>query len=116
MKIKERFKKALFAFFKDEILKNVGYNGDVRHVTVSENCVRFTEIKAEILFDDKDEQVRYGLPAGYMYEKALEKARKTLFEESMKYVVIDKHSILDERVYPHRAIRISLFVGNQTDR
>jgi hypothetical protein len=115
MKIKDRFKKALFAFFKDEILKNVGYNGDVRHVTICETHLKFTEIKAEILFDDKNEQVKYGLPTGYIYEKALESARTKLFEETMKYVIVDKNSIIDQHLYTHRAIRLSLFVGIKND-
>ena len=66
--------------------------------------------------DDKDEQIKYGMPVGYIYDKALEKARRELFEKAMNHIVIDKHSVIDPHIYPHRAIRVSLFVGSLTER
>ena len=56
------------------------------------------------------------MPVGYIYDKALEKARRELFEKAMNHIVIDKHSVIDPHIYPHRAIRVSLFVGSLTER
>jgi hypothetical protein len=110
MKLKSRFKKALFAFFKDEILSSVGYNQPMQ--TIQHICkeMKMTEIRSEILLDERDNQ-RYGMPANMVYEKSLEDARRRLFEESMKYIQVDEKSIIDQHIYPARAIRVSLFIG-----
>lgn len=115
--MKNRFKKALFAFFKDEILNSVGYNGNVqvgKIVTTHEN-VKFHEIKAEILLDNRNEQMRYGEHTGVAYERALEDCKRSLFEESMKSIRIDEQSVMDSHIYDGRAIRVSLLVG-RTER
>lgn len=105
-KIKLRFKKALFAFFKDEILDLVGYNKDIHQVQLITKELKFTEIKSEIVLDGIDSQ-----PIGLVYEKSLEKAKRKLFEESMKFIQIDESSIMDSHIYPHRVIKVSLFIG-----
>jgi len=106
-KLKARFKKALFAFFKDEILNAVGYNGTIQKLQIVTKELEFSEIKAEILLEE-----RYGEPIVIVYERALESAKRRLFEESMKFIHIDESSIMDSHVYPHRAIRVSLYVGS----
>jgi hypothetical protein len=110
MKIKSRFKKALFAFFKDEILSSVGYNQPMQ--TIQHICkeMKMTEIRSEILLSDRDSE-RYGMPATVVYEKSLEEARRRLFEESMKFIQIDEKSVIDPHIYQARAIRVSLFIG-----
>jgi len=110
MKLKSRFKKALFAFFKEEILSSVGYNQPMQ--TIQHICkeMRMTEIRSEILLSDVGSE-RYGLPANVVYEKSLEEARRRLFEESMKFIQIDEKSVIDPHIYPTRAIKVSLFVG-----
>jgi hypothetical protein len=110
MKLKSRFKKALFAFFKEEILSSVGYNQPMQ--TIQHICkeMRMTEIRSEILLSDRDSE-RYGMPANVVYEKSLEEARRMLFEESMKFIQIDEKSVIDPHIYPTRAIKVSLFVG-----
>jgi hypothetical protein len=110
MKLKSRFKKALFAFFKEEILSSVGYNQPMQVVQHVCKEMRMTEIRSEILLDDRDNQ-RYGVPANVIYEKSLDEARRRLFEESMKFIQIDEKSVIDPHIYPTRAIKVSLFVG-----
>ncbi len=56
--MKNRFRKALFAFFKDEIMKSVGYNGGVEHVQVVTKELKFTQIKSEILIDNRDGTIK----------------------------------------------------------
>lgn len=106
MKFKIRFKKALFAFFKDEILKSVG--ADVENkVEVRNVKYNLIEISTQILLDEKIS----AMPSMIVYEEALEKARQELFEKIMNYVIIDNHSVMDQYIYPHRKIRISLLLG-----
>ena len=111
--MKNRFRKALFAFFKDEILNSVGYNGSSQTSTimVTEERVKFTEIKAEILLDNRGGQMGHGEPTVIAYERALEDCKQRLFDESMKSIRIDEQSIMDSHIYDGRAIRVSLLVG-----
>ena len=111
MTIKRRFKKALFAFFEKEIMKSVGYTGDVQRIEHFTSHLKFTEIKAEIRLDNRGEQLSYGESLSVTYERALNDCKRRLFEESMKHIHIEEKSIMDSHIYNGRAIRISLFVG-----
>lgn len=112
MGIKQRFKKAIFAFFKDEILKSVGYNNPMQHIEIVSREMRFIEIRAEILLTESENYVE---PIGIAYERALEKAKKTLFEESMKYIEIETNSVMDSYIYNARGIKVSLFIGQKNN-
>jgi hypothetical protein len=113
MKLKLRIKKALFAFFQDEILKNVGYDGKVTELSIVSKEMNFVEIKAEIMLEDlSTELLRSGVPADIAYQKALENAKRRIFEQAMNHVIIDKNSVIDDRIYRHMAIKVSLFVGD----
>jgi hypothetical protein len=112
MKLKSRIKRALFAFFKDEILQSVGYDKPIQNQIIQHICkeMKMTEIRSEILLDGME---RYGMPVNVVYEKSLEEARKRIFEESMKFIQIDEKSVIDPHIYPHRSIKLSLFVGER---
>jgi len=112
MKLKDRFKKALFAFFKNEILEAVSWKGTVLEKTQIVSAeLKFTEIKADIFIQDTTNAL---VPASVVYERSLREAREKIFEEAMKMVVIDERSVMDTNIYPHRVIRVSLFVGYKT--
>ena len=113
--LKKRLKSAIFAFFKDEILKSVGHTGTVIQTQIVSKELKFTEIKAEILLDDRDVQ-RFSKPLSMIYEHSLEEAKRKLFNESLKFIHVDEKSVMDRGIYPHRAIRVSLFVGLQNSR
>lgn len=107
MNLRLRFKKALFAFFKEEILEAVGHNPKVQIVEHVSGGMRVRELKSEILIE--------GYPTmdiKPVYEKALDKAKQELFNSVMDFIKIDHHSVIDSHTYPHRAIRLSLFVGD----
>jgi len=110
MKLKQRFKKALFAFFKDEILKSVGYEG--KRTVFETKGVDFTEIRSEIMISqDHYPMYHQQMPFEYMYEEKLKQARQEIFEKAMDHIIIDERSVMDLGVFPHRAIKVSLFVG-----
>jgi hypothetical protein len=110
-KLKLKFKRALFAFFKEEILNSVGYSGNIQKVEIVTKELKLTEIKAEILLN-VTEKYPHNEPIGIVYEKALERAKEKLFNESMKFIQIENKSIMDSHIYPHRVIRVSLFIGS----
>ena len=106
-KLKLRFKKALFVFFKEEILEAVGYQREI-HVNISKEF-HIAEIKSQIIIDDRESYLSH-IPPTVLYEKALEKAKKELFEQSMKFIKVDESSIVDQNIYGHRAIKVKLMV------
>src|SRR6056297_1924042 len=98
MKLKQRFKKALFAFFKDEILKNVGYEG--KHTVFETKGVDFTEIRSEIMLQEESSKFYpTGIPFEYLYEDRLKQARQEIFEKAMEHIVIDERSVMDLGVF-----------------
>jgi hypothetical protein len=110
MELKSRFKKALFAFFKDEILSSVGYNKPMQVVEHVCKEIRMTEISSEILLSD----IPYGIPVNEIYKRALYEAKQRLFEESMKFIRIDEKTVIDSNIHRTRGIKISLFIGTRS--
>ena len=108
-KLKLRFKKALFAFFKEEILESVGHI-PTASPTVNISHLNFIEIKSKIILDDRNQMFE---PSNIVYERALEKCRKEIFEEAMKFVVVDEDTVINPIYYPHRAISVSLLVSKK---
>jgi hypothetical protein len=110
--MKNRFKKALFAFFKDEILDAVKYNplGNYEtQVTVVSKTLNFEELKCEIAVSDR----MNGDPRAY--ENSLREARTALIDKAMEFIQVDEQSVFDPNIYDERRIRCSLFVG-KTER
>jgi hypothetical protein len=113
LKLKSRFKKALFAFFKDEILNSVGYNKPIQTIQHVCNEMRMTEIRTEIILDESKYH-QCGTSVNQIYEYSLNDAKRKLFEESMKFIQIDEKSVIDPLYYSTRAITLKLFVGTKT--
>ncbi|SUJ26421.1 Uncharacterised protein [Sphingobacterium spiritivorum] len=109
-KLKMKFKRALFAFFKEEILKAVKYQYKPNDVVIVpstpvERIFNGTKICAEILLEDKFVDTLY-VSHAELYQQALLKARKGLFDEFCKYVKVDERSIVDPRICGDRIIRL----------
>jgi septum formation topological specificity factor MinE len=101
MKLKRRFKKALFAFFKDEIINSVDFDE------------KSERIKSEIVIEESRQM--NNMPFEYVYEEALNKCKHDLFQKVMKHIQIDNQSVMETNLYRNntRAIRVSLFIGNK---
>jgi len=112
MGFKKRFKKALFAFFKDEIINSVGFNNSKKVIYVSKE-LNFVEIKSEIRIEKSNRT--NNMPFDYAYEESLNKCRRDLFEEAMKHIQIDNQSVIRTNSYSNdtRAIKVSLFIGTK---
>lgn len=109
-KLKMKFKRALFAFFKEEILTAVKYSYKPNEAILVpsapiERIFNGRTIYAEILLEDRFDERMQESPAE-SYHKAITKARKCLFDEFCKYVKVDEVSVVDPRIYGDRIIRI----------
>ena len=122
--LKQRFKKAIFAFFRNEILDLVGYdlnnqnNQNMKFKQTSQHQIvnsemKFTEIKTEILLNNNTNH-GYNEPFSVFYEKELENAKMKLIENALKFIQVDTSYLIDKYIHPdHRKISLSLFVGNK---
>ena len=118
MTLKHRIRKALFAFFKEEILEAVGskdsliFQPGAEIVRVDNKRVDFQELTFELGFDDDRISERYGPQSVEMVlEKQLEKAKKDMFEEVLRYIHTDSQQLFERGLYGRRRIRLSLWVG-----
>ena len=106
MNLKARFKAAIFAFFKDEIM---GIGAEQRPFKAIESQLKFIELKAEILLKTDFDQ-RGIEPIEVFYERELKAIKHKLFIETLPHIKVDSASFLHE--HPHsRKIQVSLFVG-----
>ena len=106
--MKKRFKKALFAFFKDEILNavmRVENSEHQTHVQFISKTLEFKELKVEIATMDRQSMNPRA------YEDSLREARHVLIDEALKYIQVDESSVFDEDIYNERRIKCSLFIG-----
>lgn len=109
-KLKARFKRALFAFFKDEILSSIG-RIESKEI-YDEKGIKMTLLQKEIVLNER-EIYEKGALIGEIYEVAMRKAKNELITEAIKFIQVDEKSLLDENVFWNRKIRISLFVGKK---
>jgi hypothetical protein len=113
LNIRKRFKKALFAFFKDEIISAIGGEIPARPGVIVNKNLRFEEIRASITFPHDDYE-KGNLPSSSRYEQALTSAKVTIFAEVMKFVVVDKDSVLNDNFHhPERKIELSILVASK---
>ena len=105
MKLKHRFRKALFAFFKDEIIKITGVHS---HVEIASKELKFTHIRSEIILSEEGHD-RY--PVDVIYQQSLQDCKVKLFDEAMKHIQINESSIMDTQIFGARRIEVSLFIG-----
>lgn len=108
--IKKRFKRALFEFFKEEILKAVNYHTNtlILHDPIEKNSI-FHTINASINLDMEDEHDQFfrRIPPNRRVEGAIDKCKKDLFKEVMKFVEI-KTADLFEPDGNFKGINVSL--------
>ena len=115
MKIKERIKRALFGFFRNEIIKEFNHKNIVREEYKSDT-LQFTTYTEEInlieeryLYRDMGDE-----PFGVTYERELDKMKHRLFNKVMDNVEVIQNSIFEPHVYPNaRKIRVRIFIGNK---
>ncbi len=109
-KIKLKFKRALFAFFKEEILNTVGYQKPFKQVEIKHSYLNVQELRADIILNNDP---TLGKPLLFEFEEAVYRAKEELFKESLKYCVVDSHSIFNPDIYNKTAIKVSLFIGTK---
>lgn len=106
MRIKERIKAAIFALFKQEILKCYEPTFEPIQAITHQRELEFKEVKAEFRVQNEDFEGMY-----FDYEDSLERCKRAMFEEVQKYIKVDPKSVIECTTNQQRKIRLSLFVG-----
>lgn len=115
MKLKDRFRKSLFSFFKEEILNIVKPEpivpySDVGVVRYESRNMDLTRLTASIKLSDKENMYE---PAHVIYEKQVENLRKELFNKAMEFCHVEERSVTDPYLYDSREIIVHLYVGKR---
>lgn len=115
MNLKQRFKQALFSFFKEEIMKVFVPPNSAPHFTGEVFRAKDTTIDVELrrigCVIDLGSEVNRGEIDPFVYERACDKMRKELFNEFIKWVQIDAQVLLDPQYYHKRRIVFNAWVG-----
>lgn len=109
MRLRKRIKNAVFAFFKEEILKCYEPPFEPIPAITDRRELQFKEVKAEFKIQEENFDERH-----FNYEASLLNCKRALFDELQEYIVVDPRSVIDE-VYRERRIRLSIFVGMKPD-
>lgn len=112
--IKKRFKRALFEFFKEEILKAVNYHpNNVFLNDPIERNINFHTINARIDFDMDDEHDQFfrRIPPSRRLEGAIDKFKKALFKEVMKFVEVKTADLFDSDQQNFKGINVSIKIA-----
>lgn len=117
MKFKERFKKALFAFFKTEILEAVEARKiqGVQYIPPMGKVIETRlpyQLACMIDFDEERDPIGRNIPMEVLMERKIENARQELFKEFVKHVEVES-SFLVPNFSRRREIRLSIYIGKK---
>ena len=109
--LKTRIRKALFAFFREEIMEAVTPIPEVqRNEVYVEKEMLVTKIERSIVMTEQDYR-RDAIPFEVQYEKKLDALREKLFEDFLQCVQIDNTSVFDERLWRNRRLDVYVYVA-----
>ena len=127
MKFKERIKKALFAFFKEEIMNEFTiienarpldrmFKPDRMEINFCENRIDMQEFKIDFSLDDSEYSKRnmfYPQDPDLIFEQATKKARNALWDVFCQYVTVDAYNMLKPNYGEHNKFVFSIFLGRK---
>jgi hypothetical protein len=103
-KLVKRFKRALFAFFKEELLKEFGPTETVQFLEFR------SEFKTVILNVEIDKELK---PRTGEYEIMLKNAKRKLFNELHPFITIDSIPLLHPEYMDRRKLCLQLMVARK---
>ena len=108
---KQRFKKALFAFFKTEILETFGAGAPVVNTIVETRLPH--RIGCSIRFDEERDSFDRNMPLEFAMERKIEHAKKELFKEFVKHVEVEIYPLIEPEYGRRVEILLSCFIGRK---
>lgn len=132
MTIKDRFRIALFNFFKPEIMSVV--NQDIAESLKAypmpsldypiefknvRNSVRIEEFRAEIILDqlsDREFMSKHHhqrIPFEFYYQEKIEQMKKDIAKKVVEMIDVDSKELLQDYSFSPRKVYFSIFVGKK---
>ncbi len=105
-KLKQKFKKGLFGFFKDEIMQATTHLPFNQPTYIEKQFTTPIYIKAEKIISPIDRLLQ---PNDYE-QRILHDLKQSIFNECMKHVNIEKRYDIDDYLDCSKTIRISLYI------
>lgn len=113
MKLGKRIKNAVFAFFREEIMREVNSHSYSRQVVIKDNY-EIIKLSKKVSFDKifDREAIAMGYPPETLYEIEINRIKKEIIEEAMAYAVGEEYNI--NGVMPNsRIFNLSLYIAKQ---
>lgn len=110
-KLKQRIKRALAGFLKDELLDYIGYKEDRPQMITKENV--FFRMEAELMrmdFSIDIHDVKH-FDQQRAYEEAIDSAKKKMFDEVYKNIIVDSRNMTSPEYAWRREISLALYIG-----
>lgn len=123
MGLKSMIKKALFAFFKEQILQFTDYNKPTVIRPQPEQLInqlhkeeiKITKLRSRVMLPFGDRAQEFGaISSDMVYKKALDEAKKSLFEEATQFIRVEeeeKHHETDPNFCPIKVVDLSIYIG-----
>ena len=113
MKLGKRIKNSIFAFFREEIMREVNEYSYSRNVIIKDNY-EVVKISKKVSFSNTFDRkaIAAGYPPEGLYKIELDKIKEALVEETMAYVVVEDYNI--NEILPNDTIfNLSLYIARQ---
>ena len=113
MTIGKRIKNSIFAFFREEIMREVNEYSYSRSVIIKDDY-EVTKISKKVSFNSIFDRkaIDAGYPPEVLYKIEIDKIKKAMIEEAMAYVVVEDYNI-NEILPNNRMFNLSLYIARQ---
>lgn len=112
--MKKRFKSALFAFFKEEIMNEVSIKHKCEFIHLPQQMpIVISEEKYKIITIEKEVLVKesyHGSPFEYMLDDAIMNTRRAIVDEAMKHVSVNSRELFDT-LNQSKIIKATIHIG-----
>ena len=113
MTIGKRIKNSIFAFFREEIMREVNEYSYSRSVIIKDDY-EVTKISKKVSFNSIFDRkaIDAGYPPEVLYKIEIDKIKKAMIEEAMAYVIVEDYNI--NKILPNEKIfNLSLYIARQ---
>ena len=108
-----RIKNSIFAFFREEIMREVNKYSYSRSVIIKDNY-EVVKISKKVSFSSAFDRkaINAGYPPEALYEIEIDKIKEATIEEAMAFVVVEDYNI--NKILPNdRLFKLSLYIAKQ---
>jgi hypothetical protein len=112
--LKQKIKRALAGFLRDELLEYIGYNHKIPFMSLNDrfivNELPFETMVMEVQVPLFDERSYNPIESQQMFEKQIEDAKRKFASQMMDHIHVDARDLTSREHYMRRSIKLVLRV------